>query len=306
MASKKTKPSRLGRGLSALLSDQPAASTAVSSAPVEAGDGDAAPAGPKRTAPIAFLIPNPKQPRKHFDETALSELAASIKKNGLLQPILVRPISDNRYEIVAGERRWRAAQRAGLHEAPVVVRELGDAEVLQLAIIENVQREDLNPLEEAESYKKLIDEFGHSQEDVADVVGKSRSHISNLIRLLKLPETVRALVADGALSMGHARAVLTADDPEGLSRRIVKEGLSVRDAERLAKAGGATTAGSSGKAAAPTAAGHKDADTRALERDLAAALGLDVSVNHRGEAGDVVITYKTLDQLDEVCRRLCG
>lgn len=284
----------LGRGLSALMGDFPEAPA----------DGTA---GPRdiMTAQIAELAPNPFQPRKAFDDEALGELADSIRARGVLAPILVRPAGEGaaagiRWQIVAGERRWRAAQKAGLHEVPVVVRDLDDLAALEAAIVENVQRRDLSPVEEAEGYRRLIDEFGHRQEDVARAVGKSRSHVANLLRLLGLPEAVRAMLADGRLSMGHARALVGRDDADILARKIVAEGLSVREAEALVGdlRGPARAAGR--KAGKP-----KDADTRALESDLANALGLGVEIRHDGEKGGAVtIRYRSLEQLDDLCQRL--
>ncbi|MEZ5959600.1 MAG: ParB/RepB/Spo0J family partition protein [Hyphomonadaceae bacterium] len=261
-------------------------------------------AGP-RSVPIELVQRNPQQPRKHFDEAELSDLASSIKTHGILQPILVRPIADGKYEIVAGERRWRAAQRAGLHSIPAVVRELNEVEVLEIAIIENVQRMDLNPIEEAQGFQALIDRFGRTQQEIADAVGKSRPHIANMLRLLQLPDDLQEMVRDGRLSSGHARAILTAPDPRGLAQRAISEGLNVRDIERLAqqakdeKHGPRVTPGGA-------SADAKSADTRALEQSLSNALGLDVTINDKAGAGEVKISYKTLDQLDDVIRRLRG
>ncbi|MEO1309925.1 MAG: ParB/RepB/Spo0J family partition protein [Pseudomonadota bacterium] len=292
----------LGRGLSALLAD--ASPTAHEEDLAAAGAGSEA-------APIEFLAANPKQPRRIFDDAALEELAASIRRQGLLQPIVVRPTGgEPKYEIVAGERRWRAAQRAGLHEVPIVVRRLDDQQAAEIALVENVQRTDLNPLEEAAAYQRLADEFGHAHEEIADAVGKSRSHVANLIRLLKLPASVRDKVNAGALSMGHARAILSAPDPAALAERVVKRGLSVRETERLAKADAEQPAGggdkSSGRGPAPLTEKEirKDADTRALEADLAASLGLAVDLAHGSRGGVLSIKYATLEQLDDVCRRL--
>ncbi|MEZ5972360.1 MAG: ParB/RepB/Spo0J family partition protein [Hyphomonadaceae bacterium] len=261
-------------------------------------------AGP-RSVPIDLVQRNPQQPRKHFDEAELNDLASSIKSHGILQPILVRPIADGKYEIVAGERRWRAAQRAGLHSIPAVIRELNEVEVLEIAIVENVQRMDLNPIEEAQGFQALIDRFGRTQQDIADAVGKSRPHIANMLRLLQLPDDLQEMVRDGRLSSGHARAILTAPDPRGLAQRAISEGLNVRDIERLAqqakdeKHGPRVTPGSS-------SAEGKSADTRALEQSLSNALGLDVTINDKAGAGEVKISYKTLEQLDDVIRRLRG
>ncbi len=280
----------LGRGLSALL-----------------GEG-AEPALPRsaRQLPVEKLEPNPLQPRRRFDEDELESLAASIRANGILQPILVRrhPAKPDRHEIVAGERRWRAAQRAGLHEVPVLERALTDREVLEMALVENVQRRDLSALEEAEGYQRLIAEFGRSQEDLAEEIGKSRAHVANTLRLLKLPEEAKAMLVEGRISAGHGRALLAALDPVALARRVVAEDLSVRQTEALAALRG--IARRPRKAAAP-----KDADTRALERDLARALGLEVEIAHGGAGGGsaggrLTIRYRSLEQLDEVVRRLNG
>ena len=283
-------PSNLGRGLAALLGDETEDYTAP-------GRDRAT-----KQVPVEFLHPSSLQPRRHFDEEAIKALADSIRENGVLQPILVRrdPERPNDYEIVAGERRWRAAQVAQLHEVPIVLRELSDGETLQLALIENVQREDLSALEEAEGYRRLMEEFGYTQETLAGVIGKSRSHIANTLRLLKLPEGVRDLLATGQISAGHGRALLTAPAPEALARKVVAKGLSVRETERLAE-------GSKGKSAAkkaPAASAGKDSNTQALERDLSALLGLKVSINFRGSGGELVIHYNTLDQLDDVLHRL--
>ena len=288
----------LGRGLAALLGDE-------DEAPAES---DATPAAETRL-PVAAIRPNPFQPRRAFDEAALESLADSLRTNGLLQPILVRPAEDGEgYEIIAGERRWRAAQRAQLHEVPAIVRALPDHAALEIAIVENVQRRDLTPLEEAEGYKRLLDEFQHTQEDLARAVAKSRSHIANMLRLLQLPAPVQEMVQAGEISAGHARALLTAGDVEALARQVAAEGLSVRETERLAQ-----TARESGQAAprstargkgAPAAAPAKDADTRYLEDDLSAALGLRVSINAKGTGGKLTIEYGSLDQLDAVVARL--
>jgi ParB family chromosome partitioning protein len=282
----------LGRGLSALIGDP----------------GMPAAAAPRATRelPIELIHPGRFQPRTRFDEAELDALAGSIREVGLVQPIVVRrrgPAAED-YEIVAGERRWRAAQRAALHSVPVVVKEISDSQAMELALVENLQRADLNALEEAQGYRRLVDEFGQTQEQVAKIVGKSRSHVANTLRLLGLPEGVRLLVEDGRLSAGHARALLGATEPEKLARKIVDRGLNVRQAERLAQGKPAKAAKLTD--AAPAGPAQKDADTRALEANLSAALGLAVSVEFAGEAGgEVRIKYGTLEQLDEVCRRLC-
>lgn len=294
----------LGRGLSALLADDRPA-LAGDSEVLETG-GAAASATGRRRLPIEYLERNAAQPRQRFDEAALEELAASVREKGLLQPILVREIGPDKYQIVAGERRWRAAQKAGIHEVPVVVRDLNDAEVLEIAIIENIQRQDLSAIEEAVAYKKLMDEFGHTQEALAGIVGKSRSHVTNLLRLLTLPEKVRAFVDEGKISMGHARALIGAEDPLSLAKRIVDDGLSVRQTEALAN----DAKGKQKRVPRPGGGSSrtKDADTVALEKDLSAATGLKVTIDHQGEAGKVTITYETLEELDELCSKLgvCG
>lgn len=289
----------LGRGLAALLGDE--------DEPAEAGGSVAR---NNRIVAVAALEPNRFQPRREFDEEAIEALAESIRANGLLQPLLVRPIADDgeaaeSFEIIAGERRWRAAQRAQLHELPVVVRDLSDREALEVALVENVQRRDLNPLEEAEGYRRLIEEFRHTQEELARIIGKSRSHIANMLRLLQLPERVKRLVQTGAISAGHARALLNAEDIEALAEEVASRGLSVRETEKLAQQVKAAAADASGsRAPRSRAGGEKDPDTRALEDELSAALGLKVSIAARGQGGKLTITYANLDQLDEVIARL--
>ncbi|MBU1174853.1 MAG: ParB/RepB/Spo0J family partition protein [Alphaproteobacteria bacterium] len=282
------KSARLGRGLAALIGDL---------APVEA---PAAPeAGGIRRIAVDAIVPNRSNPRRDFDTDLLDELAASIKEKGVMQPLLVRSAADKPggFELIAGERRWRAAQRAGLHEVPVIVREVDDREALELAIIENVQRADLNPLEEALGYDQLLQHFDYTQNDLGHVIGKSRSHVANTLRLLKLPDDVRAMLSRGELTAGHARTLITAEDPSGLARRIVAEGLSVRQAETLMQA-------RSGKADAPRRAmAEKDADTIGLEKRLADALGLGVVITHGDRGGRIEIRYSTLEQLDDLCRR---
>ena len=284
------RPTGLGRGLSALLGE------AVREEPV--GGGNEASAG-MRTLPVAELDPHPEQPRRFFDDAALDELARSIESRGLIQPIVVRPWN-GRYQIVAGERRWRAAQRAHLHEVPVIIREFDEAETLELALVENIQREDLNAIEEAEAYSKLISRFGHSQEALGRIVHKSRSHIANLLRLLDLPLSVREMVADGRLSMGHARAIVSAPDPEALAAQVVERGLSVRETERLAQA---ARPGAQRNARGPR---ESDADIAALERQLGDLLGLKVKISYGGGAGAVTLGFSSLDQLDLICQRLTG
>jgi ParB family chromosome partitioning protein len=272
----------------------------------DVGPAVAAPAVAPRAEqviPIEKIVPNPDQPRRSFAEDALEDLANSIREKGVIQPLILRvnPRDPGGFQIVAGERRWRAAQRAQLHEVPAIVRDLDDTEVLEIAIIENIQRADLNPVEEATAYRQLMDRFGHTQEKLAEALGKSRSHIANTLRLLNLAPEILAYLRDGRLSAGHARALLTADDPMALARRIVDQGLSVRDTERLAKEPVRKT----GKTASQRGS-DKDADTRMLEKDLAAALGMSVSIDHDGgsEGGKVTIRYASLEDLDEVCRRL--
>jgi len=290
----------LGRGLSALLGESEA-----ELAGAEARDADRAVASAAaRETPIERLRRNPDQPRRQFMEGDINELADSIREVGILQPILVRPApgSAGDYQIVAGERRWRAAQMAGLKTVPILVRELDDLAVLEIGIIENVQRADLNPVEEALGYRALIERFGRTQEAVAQTVGKSRSHVANALRLLSLPDEVQSLLLSGALSAGHARAIVSASDPVGLARHIVDGGLSVRATEALVRKGGSSSAARPSRPG--KAAGFKDADTRALETDLSDILGLDVEIFDRDGAGEIRISYATLEQLDDLCRRL--
>ncbi|MBM3502642.1 MAG: ParB/RepB/Spo0J family partition protein [Alphaproteobacteria bacterium] len=273
----------LGRGLSALL-----------------GDDDPPAAGPARTPrelPIEFLRPNRFQPRQRFDDDPLDELTDSIREHGVIQPIVVRPVAGetNAYEIIAGERRWRAAQRAQISQVPVVVKDLDDSRALEVALVENVQRSDLSPVEEAKAYLRLVEDFNHTQERIAELVGKSRSHVANTVRLLQLPAEVLELLDGGKLTAGHARALLGTDDPLGLAKTIIQGGLNVRDAENLVPK--SKLSGRNSRS--------KDADTLALEQNLSQALGLKVDIGHRGERGGTLrIEYTTLDQLDDVCRRL--
>ncbi len=289
-------------GFSAPLARQPDAPTPPPEALAPATPPAAVDTAP-RSIPIDLVQRNPQQPRRHFDEAELNELAGSIRTHGVLQPILVRPAADGKYEIVAGERRWRAAQRAGLHAIPAVIRELNEVEVLEIAIVENVQRTDLNPIEEAQGFQALIDRFGRTQQEIADAVGKSRPHIANMLRLLSLPDDLQEMVRDGRLSAGHARAILTAPDPRGLAQRAISEGLNVRDVERLAQL---AKDEKHGPRVTPGSAESKSADTRALELSLSNALGLDVAIVDKNGAGEVKISYKTLEQLDDVIRRLRG
>lgn len=284
----------LGRGLSALMGE-----TAIEQ-PIAPG---ASRTPGVQMMSIAHISPNPGQPRRHFDDAALDELAASISARGLIQPIVVRPHPHNSaYQIVAGERRWRAAQRAQLHEVPVIIRDLTDAETLEFAIVENIQRQDLNAIEEAQSYQKLISDFGHTQEALGKLVAKSRSHVANLLRLLDLPGPVRDMVADGRLSMGHARALITAPDAEALAVEVLRRDLSVRETEKLARRNKTPTG-----AKRPTVvSGPGDADVAALERQLGDILGLKVLVQYGEKGGCVTVHYSTLDQLDLVCQRLSG
>ena len=254
-----------------------------------------------KTVPVEFLRPNPFQPRRRFDEEQINALVDSVRQQGILQPILVRRHGDeaNVYEIVAGERRWRAAQLAKLHEVPVIIKEITDKESLEIALVENIQRQDLNALEEAEGFRRLMDQFEHTQENLARAVGKSRSHIANTVRLLNLPEAVKRLVEENKLSAGHGRALLNADDPEALARQVVNKGLNVRQTERLVQ-----RAKSMANGAKATTTLAKDTDTMALERDLSNLLGLKVTIGFRGNGGELTIHYRTLEQLDDVLRRL--
>ena len=295
------KNKRLGRGLSALLGETQEETFESSETGTTGGDR---PRGVTEIA-IDLIQPNPNQPRKTMVEAELAALADSIAEKGVVQPILLRPIEGGaRYEIVAGERRWRAAQRARLHEIPALVRELTDRETLEIGIVENVQRADLNPIEEAQSYRQLIDRFGHTQEDVAQAVAKSRSHIANMMRLLNLPDSIQKHVAGGRLSAGHARAIATAPNAEGLAEEIIARGLSVREAERLAK--GQVAPEKKSKGTTNGSREDKDADTRALEADITSRLGLSVDICHGAKGGEIRVHYQTLEQLDDVCRRLSG
>lgn len=281
----------LGRGLSALMAD-------ISTNEVPAASTD------RKLVPLEQITANPDQPRRSFDPAALQELAESLKSRGVLQPLIVRPhpVDSGLYQIVAGERRWRAAQIAQIHELPVIIRELTDTEVLEIAIIENIQRADLNAIEEAASFRQLMDRFGHTQEQLADSLNKSRSHIANLLRLLNLPDQVQIWVKEGRLTAGHARALVTSPNAVQLARRVIDRGLSVRETEELAK-----------KSNEPAekkqkSKSHKDADTRALEADLSAHLRMRVAINHAGnmQGGQLLVSYKDLDQLDRLCRILGG
>ncbi|MCY6383178.1 ParB/RepB/Spo0J family partition protein [Hoeflea prorocentri] len=281
---------RLGRGLAALIGEMDQPYEAQETPVAETAD---------QFVPIEFVSRNPNNPRRNFDESDLEDLARSINQHGIVQPVVVRPMGDGRYEIIAGERRWRAAQRAGLVEIPVLIRDVDDRMALEIAIVENVQRSDLNPLDEALGYEQLIADHGYTQNDLGDIIGKSRSHVANSLRLLKLPEKVRDMLSDGALTAGHARAIASTSDPVKLARQIVSKGMSVRDAERLAQKDG-EPATSRSKSTAPA----KDADTLALEKMLTDNLGLKVTISHRGGGGQVKVDYRTLEQLDELCRLL--
>lgn len=284
----------LGRGLSALMADIGMAGANPAAAPET-------PRKPDTMVPIERVVPNPNQPRRTFSDEALADLAESIRQRGVLQPLIVRPRGDS-YEIVAGERRWRASQMARLHQVPVIIRDYDDAEVLEVAIIENIQRADLNPLEEAMAYRQLMDRFGHTQEKLGEALSKSRSHIANLLRLLNLPQDVQEMVKAGQLSAGHARALVTSDRASELARQVVDKGLSVRETEALTKKPNALK----GKSTFPSQGGDKDADTRALEADLSAHLGMRVSIDHgpAGEGGVISVRYVSLDELDLLCRAL--
>lgn len=287
---------RLGRGLAALIGD-------VNADPVVTGVAEVR--GQRRVA-IEFVRPNPRNPRRNFAESDLEELAASIAERGIIQPVVVRQLANlpDAFEIVAGERRWRAAQRAGLSEVPVVVIEADDKLSLELAIVENVQRADLNPIEEAMGYDQLMGEFSYTQNDLAKIIGKSRSHVANTLRLLKLPESVQKLVNNGDLTAGHARALLSVANPEAVAQQIIEQGLNVREAERIAQ--NEAEANSEGGSERPRTRAPKDADTRALEKALEEVLGAKVRIAHKGDNGVLKLTYSSLGQLDMICQRLRG
>ncbi len=302
------KKTGLGRGLSALFADTNNFEQNNAVPRIRSLEDDPLPsvsAGPPRAVPLDKITANPNQPRRHFEPQALADLERSIREQGVLQPILVRPVAGGRYEIVAGERRWRAAQKIPLHEVPVIIRDLTDAEVLEIALVENIQRADLNAIEEAEGYRRLIDEFGHTQEALGNIVGKSRAHVANMMRLLELSPKVRGFVIEGKISMGHARALITALEPDVLAEKVIALGLSVRQTEELAKKTRDMTRGG----VKPPRAGlssEKDPDTLALERDLSTAVGMPVTVTHNGARGTLSIAYGSLDQLDDLCQRLCA
>ena len=277
---------RLGRGLAALIGDDTTEDSVIQDIRT------------LRHIPIELLHASPNNPRKSFDDDDLEDLARSIREKGLLQPIVVRSRGDGNYEIVVGERRWRASQRAGIHDVPVLIRELSDGEALEIALIENIQRSDLNPLEEARAYSQLLDQFNYTQQQLADSVGKSRSHIANTLRLLNLPDSVRVQIETGQLTAGHARALVATDSPAKLADQIITLGLSVRETESLAR-------NNSQQHKVRQSKSEKDADTRALEAAVSTFLGLHVNIRHKGKTGGAVtISYKTLDQLEDVCRRL--
>ncbi|WP_417269249.1 ParB/RepB/Spo0J family partition protein [Celeribacter sp.] len=290
----------LGRGLSSLMADV----NQSAEVPTD-GDSETSSRNAAHMVPIERVSPNPDQPRRRFDEEKLKELSDSIAEKGVIQPLIVRanPRRDGAYEIVAGERRWRASQIAKLHEVPVIIREYDDTEVLEIAIIENIQRADLNSIEEAVGYHQLMDKFGHTQEQLASALGKSRSHIANMMRLLQLPQDVQALLEQGELSAGHARALITSENPSELARDVVKRGLSVRETEKLAKK---SKQPPSTKAKVNRKSTEKDADTRALEGDLSAAIGMKVEIQHQNgsEKGQLMVSYSSLDDLDLLCQIL--
>ncbi|TAN58670.1 MAG: ParB/RepB/Spo0J family partition protein [Rhodospirillales bacterium] len=289
------KKRNLGRGLSSLLGDDE---------PADLGELDKLRSS--KTVPVEFVRPGRFQPRHNFDDVRFQELVDSVRTKGILQPILVRrhPDDRNSYEIIAGERRWRAAQMAQLHDVPVIIRDFSDQEALEVALVENLQRQDLSAIEEAEGYRRLMEEFQHTQEDLAKVVGKSRSHVANMLRLLGLPDGVKKLVEEGALSAGHARALLGAPNAEELAAKVVAKGLSVRQTEKLAQSEGGKSTRAAQATMGKIAGEVQDADTLALERDLSNLLGLKVSIKFRGEGGELIIHYNTLEQLDDVLRRL--
>ena len=277
---------RLGRGLAALIGDDTSEESVVQDI------------RSLRHVPVELLHPNPNNPRKHFAEEDLESLAKSLRDKGLLQPLVVRPRADGSFEIVVGERRWRASQRAGIHDVPVLIRELDDKETLEIALIENIQRSDLNALEEARAYRQLLEQYAYTQQQLADAIGKSRSHIANTMRLMSLPEAIQKQIEYGSLTAGHARSLIATESPTDLADKIIALNLTVRQAEDLAR-GQAPKAGKAAKS-------EKDADTRALEKNLSEALGLGVAIKHTGVGGAVNIQYKNLDQLDEIVRRLTG
>lgn len=296
-----SKPKGLGRGLSALLSNVEL-NTTVSP------DIQSSPASAEKNIPIEKIHANPDQPRRNFTPSDLENLANSIRTKGVIQPLIVRrhPEKENEFEIVAGERRWRASQMAQLHEIPAIIREFSDIEVLEVAILENIQREDLNPVEEAAGYRQLMERFGRTQEQMAESLSKSRSHIANLLRLLTLPMDVQTYLKEGKLTTGHARALITTENASELAKIIISKGLSVRDTEKLVKESLKKSGTKASTSVFKKTFGDKDADTKALEGDLSAAVGMKVQVNHNAdkENGEVIISYTSLDQLDDICRML--
>ncbi len=302
------RPTGLGRGLNALLGEAGREEPLVRGE--AAAESQAAPATGLRTLALADIRPHPGQPRRYFDEEALDDLARSIAQRGVIQPVIVRPRKQGGYELVAGERRWRAAQRARLHEIPAIVRELSDPDTLALALIENIQREDLNPVEEAEAYQRLVGDQGYTPVEVARMVDKSRSHIANLMRLLALPQPVLKMVADKSLSMGHARALINVPDAEAIAAEVVDRGLSVREVEKLVRRARSDAGGKSGGKARSGGAGEggSNADIEAVERHLEDLLGLKVKITAEANqrSGSVTIRYGNLDQLDLICQRLSG
>lgn len=305
------KKNRLGKGLGALLGEtkreEPLVRSEAEKAASEGGEGAVAADSPLKMLPVARITPLPGNPRKHFDESALDELAASIATRGVIQPIIVRPHGEGRYELVAGERRWRAAQKARLHDIPALVRDLSDREVMALALIENLQREDLNPVEEARAYQRLSEDEGMTQAEIARMVEKSRSHVANIQRLLGLPESVLDLVEEGRLSMGHARALIGQDEATDLAKRAVNDNLSVREIEQLVRRMAKGTK-NTGATARTSESGHEDADIVAVQRHLEEFLGLKVLIKADSDprTGTISIKYDTLDQLDMLCQRLTG
>ncbi len=305
-----TPPSQrgLGKGLSALISEGYSQTAGV---PAKPQPGAKEQGANPHYLPASALRSGKFQPRTHFDEKMLDELAESIRKNGIMQPIIVRPLDKNSYEIIAGERRWRAAQTAGLKEVPVIIRDITDQVALELALVENIQRQDLTPLEEAHGYQRLMDEFGYKQEELSVTVGKSRSHIANLLRLMDLPDAIKEMIEQGKLTAGHARALLNAKDPVTLALEVIRRGLNVRQTEKLAnlqnpqiKARPKIARSVSGNTSAINT--NKDPDILALEETLSENLGLKVSISDRGQNGEIVISYSSLEQLDEILRRLGG
>ena len=289
----------LGRGLNALFDDEETPSFAAPAAAVQAAPED--PGAPRKNLSVASLRPGKFQPRRSFDDATLKELADSIGAHGVLQPLVVRPVGGGQFEIICGERRWRAAQKAQLHDVPVIVRDMDDEQAMQIALIENLQREDLNPLDEAEGYQRLMEEFAHTQEKLAVAVGKSRSHVANMVRLLSLPSSVRSLIRGGKLTAGHARAIITAKDPEALAKDVVARGLSVRETERLASIAESRD-GTKGRKPKP----QKDVDTLGLEREMLQRLGMKVTIDLKGDgkSGHLKIDFKDFDQLDKLIQKL--